>query len=101
MHTIKDIFLLVIDKDDSKVGRLQARPQSEIPPAYRKQASAGAASELSNIPTGFRLTPEEIKTADARSQLVNCPSADFTPGPIFTKGTGLKSHDWKKVNLHL
>ena len=27
------------------------------------------------------------------------PSPDFTPGAIFTKTSGLKSHDWKEVYM--
>ena len=45
----------------------------------------------------YRLTSDEVKTANARSLSVLIPTQDFTPGNFFTKTTGLKSHDWKEV----
>ncbi len=50
---------------------------------------------LPNAP--FRLTTEEIVIANDRVCSVSLPSLDFTPGPIFTRTFGLKSHDWKEV----
>lgn len=48
----------------------------------------------------FRLSSEDIKTANSHACSVSLPSFDFTPGPIFTRIFGLKSHDWKGVMNH-
>lgn len=45
----------------------------------------------------FRLTTDNISNANTRISCISIPSIDFTPGPIFSRTFGLKSHDWKEV----
>ena len=72
MHTIKDVverlFKLIIGKSTSDGHR-----------------------------DGCHLSTSDILCADNRIVKINFPSKDFTPGRIFSRPIGLKSHDWKEV----
>ena len=101
MHTIKDvvehIYNLIIGREDSHKVR-----SSEIA-ANRfglKRTRDGAHIRKKALPPApFRLSAEEIEVANNRAGLTSLPSPDFTPGAIFTRTTGLKSHDWKEVQI--
>ena len=72
MHTVKDVierlFKLIIGKSKSDGHR-----------------------------DGCCLSANDILCADNRILKVSFPSKDFTPGRIFSRPIGLKSHDWKEV----
>ena len=72
MHTVKDVvermFRLIIGKSKSDGHR-----------------------------DGCNLSANHIVCADNRILSINFPSKDFTPGRIFSRPIGLKSHDWKEV----
>lgn len=72
MHTVKDVierlFRLIIGKSKSDGHR-----------------------------DGCYLSANDILCADNRILKVSFPSKDFTPGRIFSRPIGLKSHDWKEV----
>ena len=105
MHTVKNVvehlFLLIIGKEDSaKVRKTEAQLNRfglklESSTNKRKRGEKVSKVGLSYAP--FRMTVEEIATANSRVCLVSHPSLDFTLGPIFTRTFGLKSHDWKEV----
>lgn len=98
MHTIKDviehIFNLITGKEDSLKVRKVAMEIQRFVLGSRKRA---ASSKVGLLCAPFHLTPEDIATANSRVCSVSIPSLDFTPGPIFTRTLGLKSHDWKEV----
>lgn len=62
----------------------------------RKRGSQTAAIKVQHP---YVLSPDELKLADARSKTIIMTSADFNPGEIFFRTTGLKSHDWKEVSV--
>lgn len=99
MHTLKDVivhvFNVITGKEDTESVR---RAESAIgrfeisePPSKR---SRGRQKPI--VPC-YRLSAEDITTANRRALSVVMPSPDFTPGMIFTKTSGMKSHDWKEV----
>ena len=104
MHTLKDtvekLFFLIIGKGDRKnimkaqaeVGRCGV--DIRMPASKRRRKSNSALGQLS--PCLYTISSEEIHLANNRALTVVSPS-DFSPGRIFTKTTGLKSHDWKEV----
>ncbi len=99
MHTIKDvvehIYNLIIGRDHS------AKVRSSEIAAERfglKRTRDGTQVRKKDLPPApFRLSVEEIKVANGRAGSTSLPSPDFTPGAIFSRTTGLKSHDWKEV----
>ena len=115
MHTVKDviehIFNLITGKEDNQKVRqaeaaidrfgIEASSESsedDDPDVPRRTKHAKKCCRKKKLPDAvFRLTSDDIKLANERCQMVNYPSPDFTPGPIFTKASGLKSHDWKEV----
>ena len=104
MHTVKDtiehLFNLITGKEDSPMVRKVEvelnRFGLQVQNTTRKRI--GEMAKKLNLPSApFRLSPEEIETANSRVCSVSLPSLDFTPGAIFTRTFGLKSHDWKEV----
>ena len=106
MHTIKDalvhIFNVMIGKEDSakvrkaegELGRFGIPPECQTTGTKRK----GKAPRDRRLPAApFRLSDDDIKVANKRVTSVILPTHDFTPGCIFSKSSGLKSHDWKEV----
>lgn len=88
MHTIKDvvehIYNLIIGREDSEKVR-----SSEI---------AASRFGLKRTRDGAQIRKKDLPPAPFhRAGLTSLPSPDFTPGAIFTRTTGLKSHDWKEV----
>ena len=104
MHTLKDtvekLFLLIIGKgDDKNIRKSQAEvgrcsDAIQMPASKRRRSSNSALSRLP--PCVYTISSEEVKLANTRALAVLSPT-DFSPGRIFTKTTGLKSHDWKEV----
>ena len=115
MHTIKDAMVHVFNimtgtEDSDKVRHAEAavnrfgttianKPIADTPSTTgnRKRKRKRREKNSSQAPAPFRLSSEDIQRADNRASSVIIPSPDFTPGSIFTKSTGLKSHDWKEV----
>ena len=103
MHTIKvvvtHVFNVIIGKEDSVSARKAelaiGRFQIDESPAKRPKRNV---RKQQTIPC-YRISPEEISIANKRAMSVVMPSPDFTPGAIFSKTSGLKSHDWKEVRL--
>lgn len=106
MHTVKDaiehIFNLMIGKEDSDkvrtteidLGRFGLSVNNS-----RKRSRSGRRCRETGAPS--RLTTDEISNANTRISCISIPSHDFTPGPIFSRTFGLKSHDWKEVWLYV
>ena len=107
MHTIKDaiehIFNLITGKEDSaKVRKVETDLNRFGLQTVSRKRGRGEKVNTVGLPSApFRLTPDEIKTANSRVCRVSLPSLDLTLGPIFTRTFGLKSHDWKEVNIFL
>ncbi len=103
MHTIKDavvhLFNVIVGKEDSektrraelKIGRFGMEE-----PATKKVKRGSRSGPT--VPC-YCLNSAEIDVANARSLSVVMPSPDFTPGAIFSRTSGLKSHDWKEVRM--
>ena len=109
MHTIKDamehLFNIVVGKEDSaKVRKAEEQLEHfDLSPVQdsttRRKQSRTASNNLPAAP--FRLSDDDVRIANERICSVVLPSPDFTPKCIFTKSSGLKSHDWKEVCSNL
>ena len=104
MHAIKDVVenivhLITGRKDSEKVRQAEiAYGRFGLAEKGHGTAKKSGRKKAQNLPTAcFRLSSEEIKTADSRASLVILPSGDFTPSTVFSKPSQLKSHDWKEV----
>ena len=107
MHTIKDamvhVFNVMVGSEDSEkvrnaegqLGRFGITSERPLIGTKRKRISS-CDQRLPAAP--FRLSEDDIKVANERVASVILPSHDFTPSCIFSKTSGLKSHDWKEVN---
>lgn len=100
MHTIKDvvehIYSLIVGREDTAKVR---NSEIAIKRFGLKRTRDGTPIKKGILPPApFRLSAEDIKVANRRAVSVCLPSSDFTPGSIFTRTTGLKSHDWKEVH---
>ena len=88
MHTIKDVivhvFNLITGREDS-------------PKVHAAEKAVKRFCMESKEPLCYRLTREDIGTANSRIATINMPNPDFTLLNIFTSTAGLKSHDWKEV----
>lgn len=97
MHTIKvaveHVFNVITGKEDSLKVRKAECDLGRF--GFTSESISGSSKKLSPAP--YRLSKEEIAIANTRISSIVLPAPDFTPGPIFTKATGLKSHDWKEV----
>lgn len=103
MHTVKvvvvHIFNIITGKEDSDSARRAefAIGRFEVGEPAAKRPRKNARKE-ERLPC-YRISSEEISTANNRALSVVLPSPDFTPGAIFSKTSGLKSHDWKEVYM--
>ena len=103
MHTIKDavvnLYELIIGKDDTtkcrtceiNLGRnFGMNPTTCTSKVNRKEP----------IVT-YSLSTKDINLANQRSESIITPvHIDFVPGKLFSKTSGLKSHDWKQVGIY-
>ena len=98
MHTIKVVVAHVINGREDSVSSRKAEIAIgcfEIDESPVKRPRKNVRTQQ-KIPC-YRISSEEVKIANKRAMSVVMPSADFTPGVIFSKTSGLKSHDWKEV----
>lgn len=99
MHTIKDvvehIYNLIIGRDH--ITKVQSSEIAIKRFGLKRRIDGTPVRRVALIDVPFRLSAEDIKVANSRATSVSIPSPDFTPGAIFSRTTGLKSHDWKEV----
>lgn len=111
MHTVKDVVqnllhLIIGMQDSEKVRRAEAalgrltepsRPEGATHP-FRRQNRKRKHPDV-NVP--FRISDNEVKLANQRASSIVVPSeSQFVPNDVFTTTSGLKSHDWKEVQIH-
>lgn len=98
MHMVKDVaehvFNILTGKEDSSQVR---KADIELTRFSIQQSTPHITKNTTLPPAPFRLSSEDLKCANSRVCSVFLPSPDFTPCPIFTSSSGLKSHDWKEV----
>lgn len=90
MHTVKDaiehIFNLITGKEDSlKVRKMGIELHRFGLGSNNPRKTRDASSKVGLPSAPFRLTPQDIATANSRRVCsVSTPSLDFTPAQIFT-----------------
>lgn len=102
MHTVKDsierVFFLLIGKSKlDKIAALEKKLKRFGFDEQTRKRKRGSQTTAMKVQHPYVLSLDELKLADARSKTIIMTSADFNPGEIFLRTTGLKSHDWKEV----
>ena len=102
MHTVKDaierVFFLLIGKSKlDKIAVLERKLKRFGFDEETRKRKRGSQTTTTKVHHPYVLSPDELKLADARSKAIIMTNADFNPGEIFFRTTGLKSHDWKEV----
>jgi len=103
MHTVKDaacnIYDLITGKDDTvkcrntewKLGRRFGLSASKLKKKVCRR----------NPIVPYSLSTVDLQLANNRAFEIKTPlHVDFTPGPVFTNPSTLKSHDWKQVRTN-
>lgn len=99
MHTIKNIISRVVGLISGKEDSLKVRKEEEKRKRFRTSWVIGEDSKLPEAP--FVLSKEEVNLANAHATQVRVPSGfDWRPRDIFSKQSGMKSHEWKQVATH-
>ena len=100
MHTIRDsvvnIFELITGRDDT----IKCRKCEVTFRRYfgMKHADVTAKISRKNPIVSYSLSVTDIELANKRYEtIITPPHIDFVPKLLFSKRSGLKSHDWKQV----
>ena len=97
MHLIKNIVShcvnLIAGHEDSYKVRAEEKIRKRFPSSWVTKKSS---TTLPDAP--FSLSKDDITLADNRARRILVPSGfDWIPRPIFSKTTGMKSHEWKQI----
>ena len=97
MHLIKNIVShcvnLIAGHEDSCKVRQEEKFRTRFPTSWVKDCSQNKLP-----PAPFSLSKDEVTLADERAKRVLVPTGfDWSPRTIFSRSTGMKSHEWKQL----
>ena len=100
MHLIKNIVVHVVNliagHEDSHKVRAEEKFRRRFPASWITDPYKGILP-----PAPFSLSKEDKALADERAKRILVPSGfDWHPKVLFSKTTGMKSHEWKQVATH-
>ena len=104
MHTVKDcieriLFLLIGKVNLDKIAQCEITLHRFGFKRSNRKRKRGKKTPDDEVEHPYVLSPSERKVADSRSKSIIMTNSDLYPGAVFFRTTGLKSHDWKEVNI--
>lgn len=99
MHLIKNIVSHCVNLVAGNADSAKVREEEKLRKRFPMSWMIGSQGKLRPAP--FCLSKEDIQLANDRANRILVPYGfDWRPRDIFSKSTGMKSHEWKQLSCH-